>query len=493
MRVLDPILRQLLRAPLRTFIIDDFRRWNGLQLYVAATRLAREIARTTDRPNVGILLPTSGLYPLAVLAAWMLGRTIVPINYLLEEEDRQHVYNDAEIDTLITVGPMLEHFGRPPASLRLILLENCRLKGLPWLRRRVRRPDDHLAAILYTSGTSARPKGVMLTSANLAANVEQCIQWAGFDPDNVFLGVLPQFHSFGLTVLTLLPLARGCRVIYSARFVPSVILNLLIQHRPTALIAIPSMFQALLSAKGATPDHFSSLNYAVSGAEPLPDSVYEGYRDRMKLVLNEGYGLTEASPVSHWCRPGEDREGSVGRILPGMEQKIVSLDGKRLSPWQPGEICLRGPNIMQGYYKLPEETAAAFDTEGYLKTGDIGYLDEDGYLYITGRLKEMLIVAGENVFPRDIEEVLNRHPAVLDSAVIGVPDRFRGETALAFVELQEGVSFDEAEIRAYCQEHLMRHKVPREIRPLQRLPRTATGKVQRRHLHPDLDPWGAPG
>jgi long-chain acyl-CoA synthetase len=482
MRVLKPILHKAIFSPFRTAIVDDQRSWKAITLYIAALHLAKQIRQTTDRPHVGFMLPTSGLAPLAIMATWLLGRTTVPLNYLLRGEDLAYVIDDAELDAVITVKPMIDHFGDLPGHIRQIRLDEMSFKGLPPLRRAARRADDHLAALVYTSGTSGRPKGVMLTSGNLAANVCQCVEWAGFTRADVMLGVLPQFHSFGLTVLTLVPLSVGCEVIYTARFMPKKILGLLKEHRPTAFIGIPSMFNALLSAKSATPEHFSSLKWIVSGSEPLPKAVFRGFKERFGVVINEGYGLTETSPVTNWCRPQNHRDHSVGPALPDVEMKIVSPTGQRLEPGEEGEIYLRGPNVMAGYYKMPEETAKVFDEEGFFRTGDMGKVDEDGHLYITGRIKEMLIIGGENVFPREIEEVLNAHPTVDASIVIGMQDESRGEVALAFVELKEGAEFDETELRSFCRQRLAQFKVPREIRALERLPRNPTGKLMRGEL-----------
>jgi long-chain acyl-CoA synthetase len=295
--------------------------------------------------------------------------------------------------------------------------------------------------------------------------------------------VLPQFHSFGLTALTLLPLTLGSRTIYSARFIPHRIVKLIREHRPTVLIAIPSMYNALLFVKDAAAEDFSQLQFIVSGGEPLPQAVFDGFQKRFGKVINEGYGLTETAPVTNWCRPFEFRRGSVGHALPGIDQRIVDVNSRAvLGPNQDGEVIMKGPNIMRGYFKLPQETGAAFDENGFFKTGDIGRLDEDGHLYITGRLKEMIIVGGENVFPREIEEALNLHPAVGASGVIGRMDPMRGELPVAFVELKEGQKADEKALLIWCRERLAGYKVPSEIHIVPALPRNPTGKIMRREL-----------
>ncbi len=479
-------MRNLLLHPMREIIVDDQRTWKGFLLLMGALHTARIIERTTDRPHVGVMLPTSGLFPMAMIAGWMLGRTIVPLNYLLKKDDLAYVIRDAELDAVVTVSKMLELFGEMPEGVKPIKLDEQKFKGLPRPRFSKRVPADHLAVLLYTSGTSGRPKGVMLTDANLSANVGQIRDWVDFTPRDTLLGVLPQFHTFALTVLTLLPLSAGCKVVYTAKFMPKKLLDLMEEHRPTVFVAIPSMYGALLNTKSATADHWKSFRYVVSGGETLPESVFDGYKERFNVTLNEGYGLTETAPVTNWCRPQDHKRKSVGMALPRVDEKIVSPEGKRLGVNEEGEICIKGANVMQGYYKLPEETKAVFDAEGFFRTGDMGKIDADGHLYITGRIKEMLIIGGENVFPREIEEVLNKHPSVGASAVIGVIDESRGEVPIAFVELKEGESFDERALRSFCREHLAQFKVPRDIRAMEKLPRNPTGKILRRELKAEV-------
>jgi long-chain acyl-CoA synthetase len=476
------ILRHLLRHPLRTAVVDDQHAWRGIELYVAALHLARKIELTSACPRIGLLLPTSGLTPVAILATWMLGRTIVPINYLLGAADRDHILADAELDAVVTITPMIERFGDLPAHVRQIRLDAMSFKGVPPLRRVARPPADHVAALVYTSGTAGRPKGVMLTVGNLSANVEQCAQGGELPGTSVFLGVLPQFHCFGLTVLTLLPLALGAKVVYTARFVPRRVLELMMEHRPTVTLAVPSMLNRLLEARGATREHFASVKYLVSGGEPLPPRVFDDFRRRFGVTLYEGYGLTETSPVANWCRPRDHRRGSVGPPLPGVEEKIVAPDGSRLGVGEEGEVRIKGPNLMKGYHGLPEETAAAFDEEGFFKTGDMGRIDADGHLYITGRIQEMMVIGGENVFPRTIEAVLDLHPGVHISAVLGVPDPGRGQVPVAVVEPVAGAILDEAELRAHCRKHLPSYQVPRRVMTIERMPRSSTGKILRREL-----------
>lgn len=482
-----PIIRTCLQNARRTLIVDDRREYRGAEILVAALHVASEIERRSQTQTVGLLLPTGGAFPICALAGWILGRTIVPLNYLLKPDELQYVIDDCGCDTIVTVGPMLDYLGVRPRVEHLIMMESIEFKAVPDLRWPARSRPDDLACLLYTSGTSGKPKGVMLSHCNLLSNVRQCLEHVGLRDEDVLLGVLPQFHSFGLTVLTILPLVRGLRAIYTARFVPQHVMRLLREHRPTMFVGIPSMYNALLAVKQAEPADFASLRFTVSGGEPLPEDVFERFRERFGVTICEGYGLTETSPVTNWCRPEDWRRRSVGTPVPRVEQIIVDpASGKVLPQGREGEVLVRGPNRMLGYFNLPDETSKAITPEGWFRTGDMGRFDQDGHLSITGRIKEMLIVGGENVFPREIEEVINRHPSVHASAVIGMTDPMRGEVPVAFVELEEGETFDERSVLALCRDQLAGYKVPRDIRVLDALPRNPTGKIQRRQLNQHL-------
>ncbi len=506
--LLWPILRHAVWSPRAIAVVDDHRTYSYGSLLGGAMHVAQHIDATTDAAHVGVMLPTSGAFPIALLGCWLSRRVAVPLNYLLAKDELEYVIGDSDIDALITVGPMLDFLGHQdnaaaiPPSVRLLRLDQMDFNVPPDLRWPPWPDAEDLAVILYTSGTSGRPKGVMLTHGNLRADAEAAIEHAGITSADGFLGVLPQFHSFGLTALTLIPLRCGAKAIYTARFVPRKIVQLIKKHRPDIFMAVPSMYGALLSVKGLNPEDVSSLRLPISGGEPLPDAVYDAYRDRLDLKILEGYGLTETSPATHWSTPAKNKRHSVGLALPGIRVTIVDETDRPLAPGEEGEICLSGPMIMAGYYKKPELTEQvmvelervtlpvgdalqAGKHHRAFRTGDIGRVDEQGYLYITGRKKEMLIIGGENVFPREIEEVLNRHRAVHDSAVIGKSDGMRGEIPVAFVELEEEAMFDEAEIRRYCRENLAQFKVPRQIQRIDQLPRNATGKILRRQLSMD--------
>lgn len=480
-----PIIRRLLKHPLRHVITDDSRRYRAVEVLTAAAHIADAVNQTTTNQNIGLLLPTSGVFPIAALGAWMAGRTVVPLNYLLKRDELDYVIADAGLDTIFSVRPMLDYLGYTPAVRDLRLIEDIDMMAVPAPAWPVSHPRERIAAIVYTSGTSGRPKGVMLSHRALQANVRQGVEHLGLTPRrDVMLGVLPQFHCYGMTQLTLTPLTHGVRVVYTARFMPKRLIDLVKKERATILVGIPSMFNAVASLKSGTPEHLASLRLIVSGSEALPDAVQQKFIGRYGKPIMEGYGMTEMAPATHCAVPGHTKPHSVGRPVPGVLQRIVDPEtGRDRPPGKPGEIRLDGPNKMTGYLHLPEATADAFDEQGYYRTGDLGRVDRDGYLFITGRIKEMMIIGGENVFPREIEDVLDRHPAVHASGVIGVADSVRGEVPVAFIETEEGIAdIDERELISFCREHLAGYKAPKQIIRLDALPRNPTGKILRREL-----------
>jgi len=503
MSLLWPILRGLLRHPKRTLITDDQRSYSAAQLLVGSLHVAERVKRDTACPRVGVMLPTSGAFPLALLGTWWADKAVVPLNYLLSNDDLRFVIRDAGIDTIVTVDPMLDHIGGTdalPEHIHLIRLDHMPFTGVPELRWPPIHDGSDLAALLYTSGTSGRPKGVQLTHRNLSVNVRDCVKHAGITECNGFLGVLPNFHAFGLTALTLMPLFAGSHVAYTARFAPKKLNKLAARHKPSIFIAVPSMFAALAASKDANPDDWASVTLPVSGAEPLPDAVYENCKNKLGLDILEGYGLTETSPVATWSTPTEQKRHAVGKPLPHVRVFILDDQGHPLPLGHEGEIAIAGDSVMTGYWFRPDLTEQVMvdiplspgDPYGgphinAFKTGDLGKLDRDGFLFITGRIKDLIIIAGENVSPREIEEVINKHPDVHASAVVGTPDESRGEVPVAFVQMEEGKNLDEAALKQHCRDQgLSPVKLPRSFTQLEELPRNPTGKILRRDLrdHP---------
>ena len=455
----------------------DYRTFRGM-----ACGLASRIAARTQRERVGILVPTSATGAIAIYACWYAGQVPVPLNFLLAPDELARIIRDAELDLVVTIArfaPAVE-----AAGVQVLLLDEAALEPGPGQVPDVANSD--VAAVIYTSGTTSDPKGVCLTFDNLASNVAACVTAAQMSPDMVFLSVLPQFHAFGFTANMLVPLTLGASVHYRLRFSPVTMLAAFVEERVSVLITVASMYGALAAMKNATREQFASLTMAVSGGEPLPMRVAQTFEERFGVRIDEGYGMTEASPVVTLNTARAHRAGSVGRPLPGVTVTAVDDQGKPVAAGEPGQLVVRGHCVMQKYLNKPAETAAVL-REGGLWTGDIGCVDADGFVSITGRAREMIIVGGENVIPYEIESVLVEHVAVAEAAVIGVTDPIRGELPVAFVHLKEGaLRPSEAELRGFCRGHLAGYKVPRRIHVADDLPRGPTGKILKRALQERL-------
>ncbi len=461
--------------------------------YGRLTRLAatfrRLILQESGRPNVGLMLPTTAAGTAAIYGALWARRAFVPLNFLLQPPEIARIVEDAGLDLVIAT----RHFEPLLAGVpvRTLYLENLGLKRRYLWSRLCRMPEppdvdpDDPAAILYTSGTSGEPKGVCLTHRNLHGNAVAVIEHLRITPDHRLLGVLPTFHVFGLNTLVFLPVLLGTSVRCVPRFSPQEACRAVAAGEADLLLAVPSMYAAMARLRSIEPRDFRNVFLAVSGGEALPRQIYDAARERMGLTLLEGYGLTETSPVISVDLPWAHKVGTVGPPLKEVEVRILDGLGRPVAPGQDGELSVRSPFVMKGYYNRPGQTAAVIDADGWFRTGDIVRQDADGHMRITGRARALMIVGGENVYPREVEAVLEQHPDVRECAVIGVPAGPRGEEVTAFVSLQEGAAADEIALRSFCRRHLAGFKVPRRIVIGADLPRGPTGKILKRRL-PEL-------
>jgi acyl-CoA synthetase (AMP-forming)/AMP-acid ligase II len=332
------------------------------------------------------------------------------------------------------------------------------------------------ALVIYTSGTTGRPKGVLLDHDNLAAMSASVVEHLELSEVDRSLLVLPLFHANGLIVGTLAPLRAGGSVAVAPRFSPDTFWDVVARERPTYFSAVPTIY-AVLDAHTEGEVDSSSLRFVVCGAAPMTAELITRFEKRFGVVLVEGYGLSEGT-VASTINPlaGPRKPGTVGVALPGQEVLVVSDHGLPLPAGQRGEVVIRGANIMRGYLGKPDETAKVL-REGWLHTGDVGILDEDGYLRIVDRIKDMIIRGGENIYPKEIEECLYRHPAVLEAAVVGRRDPVLGEVPVAFVAIKPGLTATADELIAHCRESLARYKVPEDVQVLAELPKNAVGKL----------------
>jgi long-chain acyl-CoA synthetase len=418
------------------------------------------------------------------------GGVVVPINNFLKPDEVSFILRDAGVRVLIADESLAENVQKLTS-----LLPELRCLRAEQISPAPARPDSvigdqklesDLAVLVYTSGTTGHPKGAMLSHGNLLANVESCRQeLAAVDHDR-FVVLLPMFHSFMMTVGMLLPiLVGGSLVLIKSVHPPKNVIAEIIQRRATILPAVPQFFRALAHAEA--PKDFP-LRLCISGGAPLPAEILKEFTERMPVPLIEGYGLSEASPVVT-LNPikGPWKPGSIGTAISGVEVSIQSEDGAILGMGETGEICIRGANVMKGYWNQPEETARAIRA-GWLLTGDVGHRDADGYFFITDRKKDMLLVNGINVYPREIEEIIYQFPGVKEAAIVGVPDPRRGEHPVAFVSAKEGATLDGKAIQQFVRERLADYKVPKHVTVLAALPRNATGKILKTELRKVAQP-----
>ncbi len=468
--------------PGRTALVDEAgRSWTYRELRDDVNRLAQRLASDVPGNIVGILLLNSQRYLVSMLSIWKAGKTAVPLNYLLPPQDLGFILKDSGMSALIGSKFFDEALGkiRPLFGDRGKILMADDPDFIPETAGLEVGAEQDPALYLYTSGTTGRPKGVVLSHANLIANVESSQLAGKFSPDDSFLCLLPFFHTYAITGTFLLPFLNGSKAVLVDRFGPTKVLKLIDEQKISCFMAIPSMYRVL----AASDEEYdtSAMRFPISGGEPLPLVIAEAFKNRFSVDIYEGYGQTEAAPVITLNVPGARKLGTVGRALPNVEVAIWNDRGEVLPVDEVGEVMVQGANVMEGYHNLPAETAKTI-TNGWLHTGDLGKIDADGFVSITGRKKELIISAGENIYPREIEEVLVRHASVKEVAVIGVFDEIRGEVPKAFVIAEEGAPLDERELRSFCREHVAKYKVPKVIEIVDDLPRTPSGKVLKRLL-----------
>lgn len=477
----DLFERAAASKPSNVAVVEDTNRWTFEELANDVNKMAAVLRERVQGQTVGVLLLNSHKYVATLLAIWKAGKTAVPLNYLLPPAELGFIIKDSGMSALVSsqffnqaLGAVKPLFGDKGV---IVMVDDPEFQSL----KPADAPSEYRdpALYLYTSGTTGRPKGVILTHDNLAANVESCQQAGEFDDRDAFLCLLPFFHTYAITGTILLPLLNGCRMVLIDRFQPTKVLGLIQEHKISVFLAIPSMYRVLATTEGNFD--VSSVRFPISGGEPLPLAIAEAFEKRFSVPIFEGYGQTEAAPVVTLNTPGNRKLGTIGRALPDVEVAIWNDQNRVLPAGQIGEIMVRGRNVMAGYHHLPEETAKTI-TDGWLHTGDLGQLDGDGYVTVTGRKKDLIISAGENIYPREIEEVLALHPKVKEVAVIGVKDEVRGEVPKAFVIAREGESVDEKELRSFCRDQLANYKIPKYFEIVADLPRTPTGKVLKRML-----------
>jgi long-chain acyl-CoA synthetase len=458
--------------------------------------------------HVALLLPNVPQFTVAYYGSHYAACPVVPLNVLFTGDEIAYHLEDSEAQVLVAWEGFLDQaragFARAGTCKQLIVVKQdpadtsapegtssfaalC-AAATPLGEIPATNPDD-TAVILYTSGTTGRPKGAQLTHFNLFYNADYMASMTSEAADypieeEVVLAVLPLFHSFGQTVMQNATIRVGGTIVLMARFEPLAAARLIHKHGVKHFGGVPTMYFALLHHPEITPEMLASLGHCVSGGSAMPMEVMGTFDRKFGTDILEGYGLSETSPVASFNPPGAKKVGSIGKPIWGVEFRLIDAMGSVVDqPDVRGEICIKGHNIMKGYWKRPEATAEAIE-DGWFRSGDIGQRDADGYYYIVDRKKDMIIRGGFNVYPREIEEVLYAHPAVLEAAVIGVPDDRCGEEVKAVVALKPGQTAAAEDLIAYCKDRMAAFKYPREVEFRDTLPKGPTGKILKRELRP---------
>lgn len=480
----------------------------------------------TKGSRVALMLPNTPFYPIAYYAVLRAGGTVVNCNPLYTVPELSHITSNAGADVMVTLdlqqiyekaeklvqaghikSLVVCHFPDALPLVKKILFSIAKRKDLARLGASpiaaniahfhdmiarnetpdavVIDPQNDIAVQQYTGGTTGIPKGALLTHANIAANMSQIDNWGCglFYPPSKVVAVLPFFHIFAMTVCMNVPLCNGAQVVMLPRFELKALLNLLTRTRANVLPAVPTLLNAIARADNATSEQLASLEVAISGGAALPDEVRAAFGKKSKAILAEGYGLTEASPVV--CCAAlrvPSKPMSIGLPLPATDIRFIDVDsGKPVGIGENGELQVKGPQVMAGYYDNPEASKDAF-MDGWLRTGDVGHMDEDGYVFLVDRIKDLIICSGFNVYPRTIEEALMTHEAVEETNVIGVPDEYRGEAPVAYVKLKAGQSATEEALKKFLAERLNKIEMPKEIIFKDALPKTLIGKLSKKEL-----------
>jgi long-chain acyl-CoA synthetase len=439
--------------------------------------------------RVGIMLPNVPYFPIAYYGVLRAGGAVVPMNVLLKGREAAFYLSDPEAKWVFAWHDFAEaaEKGAEEAGAECILVKPGEFEQLLGeaepAREVVDRDGSDTAVILYTSGTTGKPKGAELTHDNMRKNCELSHRLFGTSEDDVVLGALPLFHSFGQTCCMNSCAVSGATMTFIPRFDPAKALEIIERDKVTVFLGVPTMYNAMLNDPSREERDTSTLRICGSGGSAMPGELMRGFEKAFDCKILEGYGLSETSPVASFNHPDRERKvGSIGTPIEGVEMKLVDDDGNEVEQGEVGEIAIRGHNVMKGYWNREEATREVLDDDGWFRTGDMAKIDEDGYFFIVDRKKELIIRGGYNVYPREIEEVLYEHEGVLEAAVVGVPDDSLGEEVGAAVVLKDGEDLSADEIRSYVKEQVANYKYPRKIWFVDELPKGPTGKILKREI-----------
>lgn len=508
----DLLARAAQSFPERDALIFYQARWTYHKLWADVRRLARGLQERGIHPGdrVAIMLPNCPQYVMAYYAIALCGALVVQINPLLVERELETLLNDSGSRAIVVYDALLDRVAAVQPRTAVAEVYGVSLTGTVaqagvvdfWAVLSSASPSDPLpvpmapddvAVLQYTGGTTGRSKGAMLTHRNCVANVLQLSAFGEFFPgEEVVLGAIPLFHVYGMTVVMNLGIHLGATLVLVPRFDPAECAQAIASHRITLWPGVPTMYIALLQLPGLNPGTISSVRFCNSGSAPMPTDVMKQFEEKTGAALLEGYGLSEAAPVTHghathWMAR---KPGTVGIAIPSTEFRIVDPHTHQdLAVGELGELWVRGPQVMKGYWHQSQETDKVLVAGGWLRTGDLASCDSEGYLTLMDRLKDLIIVSGYNVYPREIEEVLYQHPQVLEAVVVGVPDPYRGEAVRAVVVPKPGASLTSEALNAYLAHNLAAYKRPKILEFRTELPKSAVGKILRRVIR-DETPGG---
>lgn len=435
---------------------------------------------------VAVMLPNRLELVLVLFASWRIGATATPVNPAFTAREADHQLTDSNARLLVNLGPDAPTGGLPSLAVDDLQMDRDDVGSLPPPPTDAEMRES-IALLIYTSGSTGRPKGVMLTHANVAAMASQMVQQFELTEQDHCLLVLPLFHVNAIMVSVVSPFSAGARTTVMERFAPEPFLDLLARERPTYFSGVPTIYARLAALPEEVIPDTSSLRFAICGAAPVTEELLQRCEDRFGFVMVEGYGLTEATCAST-CNPvrGTRKIGTVGPVVEGQQLRVVDADGKDVPVGETGEVVISGPTVMRGYLGQPEATAEAI-RDGWLHTGDVGRLDEDGYLTIVDRIKDMIIRGGENLYPKEIEATIAELEPVLEVAVVGRPHDELTEVPVAFVTRYPGTSLSADEVLAHCRANLTRVKVPVDVEVVDEIPKNPVGKIDKPALRELLE------
>jgi long-chain acyl-CoA synthetase len=449
--------------------------------------------------RVGVMLPNIPQFAVAYYGILRAGAIAVPMNVLLKRREVAFYLSDPGAKLVLAWHEFAgeAEAGAADAGAECVVVRPGEFEQLLAASTPVReiagKVGSDTAVILYTSGTTGRSKGAELTHSNLRRNVEVMTRIFSIGPDDVVLGALPLFHAFGQTCALNAAIAAGACLSLIARFDPATVLEIIERDRINVFEGVPTMYSALLARAGTQEHDLSSLRLCVSGGAALPIEVLRAFEAAFGCIVLEGYGLSETSPVASFNHPDRERKpGSIGTPIDGVEMKLVNDAGDDVPAGEVGEIAIRGHNVMKSYWQRPDATAEVMSADGWLRTGDLARVDDDGYYFIVDRKKELIIRGGYNVYPREIEEVLYEHPAVHECAVIGIPHPSLGEEVAAAAVLKPGAETTPNELRSFVKDQVAAYKYPRLVWLLDELPKGPTGKILKREIAPPADLLSVP-